>query len=186
MVLYRHKRLRSHQFFCFPNWTGGLYVTPTIAGSRPGALSAACWAAMVKIGQEGYEARAKAILETTRLIAEGVKTIPGLVLQGQVGCATPDSGDQIVRSFPHTLTNSTPKTGGGHDRLRGRGGRRERVRGGGPDGQEGVEPQLPPVAARDSPLRDVAARGPARGVFEGSGGGQSRSGLLWCRWKCAD
>lgn len=40
-------QLRHHAYFCFPEWTGGLYVTPTIAGSRPGALSAACWASMV-------------------------------------------------------------------------------------------------------------------------------------------
>jgi sphinganine-1-phosphate aldolase len=84
VVLYRHKELRRHQYFCFPNWTGGLYVTPTIAGSRPGALSAACWAALVAIGEEGYRTRAKGILETVRAIAEGVRAIPGLVLQGQV------------------------------------------------------------------------------------------------------
>lgn len=84
MVLYRSKDLRKHQYFCFPNWTGGLYVTPTIAGSRPGALSAACWAALVAIGEKGYQERAKSILETTSLIAKGVESIPGLVLQGQV------------------------------------------------------------------------------------------------------
>lgn len=106
VVLYRHRRLRRHQFFCFPNWTGGLYVTPTIAGSRPGALSAACWAAMVAIGRKGYEQRSAAILETTRLIAEGVKTIPGLKLQGQVRRAIwsrerwKDDANQTISSFP--------------------------------------------------------------------------------------
>jgi len=38
VCVYRSKELRKHQYFCFPNWTGGLYVTPTIAGSRPGEL----------------------------------------------------------------------------------------------------------------------------------------------------
>lgn len=33
MVLYRHKELRRHQYFCFPNWTGGLYVVR--AHARP-------------------------------------------------------------------------------------------------------------------------------------------------------
>lgn len=35
-------------------WSGGLYVSPTIAGSRPGGLIAGAWAAMMSLGLEGY------------------------------------------------------------------------------------------------------------------------------------
>lgn len=35
-------------------WTGGLYVSPTIAGSRAGGLIAGAWAAMISLGFEGY------------------------------------------------------------------------------------------------------------------------------------
>lgn len=38
-------------------WSGGLYVSPTIAGSRPGALIAGAWAAMISLGQEGAKLR---------------------------------------------------------------------------------------------------------------------------------
>lgn len=34
-------------------WSGGLYVSPTIAGSRPGGLIAGAWAAMMSLGLEG-------------------------------------------------------------------------------------------------------------------------------------
>jgi glutamate/tyrosine decarboxylase-like PLP-dependent enzyme len=34
-------------------WSGGLYVSPTIAGSRPGGLIAGAWAAMLSLGEEG-------------------------------------------------------------------------------------------------------------------------------------
>lgn len=34
-------------------WTGGLYVSPTIAGSRPGGLIAGAWAAMMSLGLNG-------------------------------------------------------------------------------------------------------------------------------------
>lgn len=34
-------------------WSGGLYVSPTIAGSRPGGLIAGAWAAMMSIGLKG-------------------------------------------------------------------------------------------------------------------------------------
>ena len=36
VVLYRTKELRRFQYFTYPKWTGGLYATATIAGSRPG------------------------------------------------------------------------------------------------------------------------------------------------------
>lgn len=34
-------------------WTGGLYVSPTMAGSRPGGLIAGAWAALMSLGMEG-------------------------------------------------------------------------------------------------------------------------------------
>jgi len=83
VVCYRDQALRRYQYFCFPSWPGGLYVTPTLAGSRPGALSAACWAALMCIGEEGYVKRARDILMTAKKIAQGVREgIPGIELQG--------------------------------------------------------------------------------------------------------
>ena len=59
VVLYRTPELRRHQYFVSTDWPGGLYCSPTLAGSRPGGLIAACWAAMVATGEDGY-------LESTR------------------------------------------------------------------------------------------------------------------------
>lgn len=42
VVLYRGAALRRYQSYATANWPGGLYVSPTLAGSGPGALSAAC------------------------------------------------------------------------------------------------------------------------------------------------
>lgn len=39
--------------FVVSEWSGGLYVSPTIAGSRPGGLIAGAWAAMMSLGEEG-------------------------------------------------------------------------------------------------------------------------------------
>lgn len=36
-------------------WSGGLYVSPTIAGSRPGGLIAGAWAAMMSLGLNGNQ-----------------------------------------------------------------------------------------------------------------------------------
>ncbi len=83
VVLYRTEELRHYQFYTLTEWPGGLYFSPTLAGSRPGALSAACWAAMLAMGEEGYLKATKAILETADKISEGVKAIPELKILGE-------------------------------------------------------------------------------------------------------
>lgn len=82
IVLYRTLELRHHQFYTLTDWPGGLYFSPTLAGSRPGALSAACWAAMLTMGEDGYLKATKAIVETAEKIKKGVKDIPELQLLG--------------------------------------------------------------------------------------------------------
>ncbi len=82
VVLYRGEELRHAQYFAFTEWSGGLYMTPTFAGSRSGALSAACWAALVSIGVEGYLDAARRILTAARTIREGIAGIDGLRVLG--------------------------------------------------------------------------------------------------------
>lgn len=82
VVLFRSPELRHHMFYTATEWPGGLYMSPTIAGSRPGALSAACWAAMLSMGEEGYLKATKAILDTADWIREELKSIPELELMG--------------------------------------------------------------------------------------------------------
>ena len=82
VVLYRGLELRHYQYYTATEWPGGLYFSPTFAGSRPGALSAACWAAMLTMGQEGYMRAAEEILETAAAIRKGVESIPELHVLG--------------------------------------------------------------------------------------------------------
>jgi glutamate/tyrosine decarboxylase-like PLP-dependent enzyme len=82
VVLYRDRDLRRYQFFTYTDWPGGLYLSPTFAGSRPGALSAACWAAMVTTGEAGYLAATRAILDAATTVREGIASIEGLRVLG--------------------------------------------------------------------------------------------------------
>ena len=82
VVLYRGAELRRYQYYATTEWPGGLYLSPTLSGSRPGALSAACWAAMVSIGEAGYLEAARAILETAATIKKGIAEIPELRVLG--------------------------------------------------------------------------------------------------------
>jgi len=82
VILYRGTELRHYQYFSVADWPGGLYFSPTFAGSRPGALSATCWAAMVSMGEKGYLEAARRILETTAWIKQEMKQIPELQVIG--------------------------------------------------------------------------------------------------------
>ena len=82
VVLYRGAELRHYQYYTAADWPGGLYFSPTFAGSRPGALSAACWAALIAIGEEGYLDATKKILETAAQIRKGIAAIPELRVLG--------------------------------------------------------------------------------------------------------
>jgi sphinganine-1-phosphate aldolase len=82
VVLYRGAELRSHQYFTATEWPGGLYFSPTLAGSRPGGLSAACWAAMVATGEDGYLEATRRVLETGAAIRDGIAAIPQLRVLG--------------------------------------------------------------------------------------------------------
>lgn len=83
VVLYRNMALRRYQYFTTSDWPGGLYHSPTFAGSRPGGLSAACWASMVSMGVDGYLRATKAILDAVETMKAGVRSIPQLQLFGE-------------------------------------------------------------------------------------------------------
>ncbi|RKO90708.1 pyridoxal phosphate-dependent transferase, partial [Blyttiomyces helicus] len=82
VVMYRTKELRNYQYFVTTEWPGGLYASPSIAGSRPGALIAGCWAMMVHFGESGYVRSTQDIIGAARRISSGIETIPQLHLIG--------------------------------------------------------------------------------------------------------
>jgi sphinganine-1-phosphate aldolase len=107
VVLYRGKELRQFQYYTVTDWPGGLYLSPTFAGSRPGALSATCWAAMVSIGEAGYLEAARRILETGARIRDGIAAIPGLRVLGDPLWVTAFAADdgldvyQVMENMSH-------------------------------------------------------------------------------------
>lgn len=82
VVLYRNKALRRYQYFSTTSWAGGLYVSPTMAGSRSAGISASTWAAMVALGEDGYLDAARQIMTAADEIKAGVKEIPEIRIAG--------------------------------------------------------------------------------------------------------
>jgi len=83
VLLYRSPEVRQYQYFVAADWPGGIYACPTTAGSRPGALIAGCWVAMMAHGLNGYVESTRAIVQTTRKIEAGVRKIEGLYIIGK-------------------------------------------------------------------------------------------------------
>jgi sphinganine-1-phosphate aldolase len=95
VVLYRSAALRRYQYFTATDWPGGMYLSPTFAGSRPGALSAACWASMISMGKDGYLEATRKILETAAQLREGIAAIPGLRVLGDPLFVIAFASDQL-------------------------------------------------------------------------------------------
>ncbi len=83
VVLYRNQALRRRQYFSTTDWQGGLYASPTIAGSRSAGITASTWAAMVTMGEAGYLKAARRIMRTADAIRAGAAQFPELTIIGQ-------------------------------------------------------------------------------------------------------
>ncbi|XVE85366.1 hypothetical protein DITRI_Ditri17bG0085100 [Diplodiscus trichospermus] len=98
VVLYRNHEIRKVNIF-FTEWSGGLYVSPTIAGSRPGGLIAGAWAAMMSLGQEGYLKNTRKIMEVSKMIQKGIKEIPELFIVGKPDMTIVAFGSTVLDIF---------------------------------------------------------------------------------------
>ncbi|OWB75600.1 hypothetical protein B5S31_g5524 [[Candida] boidinii] len=83
VILYRNPILRECQYYISSDWIGGLYGSPTLAGSRPGALIVACWATLMNIGEDGYIKSCQDIIGAARKLKMAIKNdIPELKIIG--------------------------------------------------------------------------------------------------------
>ena len=74
VVLYRTVELRRYQYYVCADWSGGVYASPSMAGSRPGALIAGCWASLMKMGEDGYLDTCLKIVGAAKKIEESIRT----------------------------------------------------------------------------------------------------------------
>ncbi len=97
VVLYSSPELRKHQYFAYCDWPGGIYVSPTMTGTRPGGAIAAAWAIMHRMGHDGYLEIAEKVMDGATRIREGVNAIPGVRILGRptmsVMCMASDADD---------------------------------------------------------------------------------------------
>lgn len=83
LVLYKDAELRKLQFFAYTEWSGGIYVSPTMTGSRSGGAVAAAWAVLNHLGHEGYLDIVRQVMGVRDQLVEGIAKIDGIHVVGK-------------------------------------------------------------------------------------------------------
>ncbi len=83
VIVYRDMEYLRHQFSAATDWCGGVYASPTLAGTRPGGAIAAAWGALHALGEEGYLENAKSVMAATKRFYDGINAIPELEVLGR-------------------------------------------------------------------------------------------------------
>ncbi|XP_034239299.1 sphingosine-1-phosphate lyase [Thrips palmi] len=83
VVLYSEQKYRRFQYTVTTDWPGGVYGSPTVGGSRCGAIIATCWATFMHFGMEGYVEATRQIVKATKHIENGLRKIDGIFVFGR-------------------------------------------------------------------------------------------------------
>lgn len=82
VLMYHSMDYMHHQFVISTDFPGGIYISPTIMGTRPGGPIAAAWAGMKHLGENGYLKIADTLMKGTQQLKDGLLSIPGIVIVG--------------------------------------------------------------------------------------------------------
>jgi len=83
VLLYRNMDYMKHQFSVSESWPGGVFASPGLLGTRPGGSFAAAWATMKALGWSGYLELTRVVMDTTKALLDGIRTIPELEILGE-------------------------------------------------------------------------------------------------------
>jgi len=86
VLLYGDRDLARLQPFVTTDWLGGLYGSPSMAGTRPGGPIAAGWAVLHHLGEDGYLRLADDAFRAATALRDAIDATPGIAVRG-----TPDA-----------------------------------------------------------------------------------------------
>jgi sphinganine-1-phosphate aldolase len=70
VLLFAHSSIKKHQHFVKTDWEGGMYATPTLLGSKSGAIIASTWGSLMYTGSKKYSMIAENIQKNVRRIVD--------------------------------------------------------------------------------------------------------------------
>jgi len=78
VLLFRNESIRENQFFVYGGWSGGLYVSPAILGSKGGGPIASSYASVKLLGIEGFMNVTEKMVRVRKTIQNAIETDPVL------------------------------------------------------------------------------------------------------------
>jgi glutamate/tyrosine decarboxylase-like PLP-dependent enzyme len=102
VILYGDAELARLQPFVTSNWLGGVYGSPSMAGTRPGGPIAAGWAVLQHLGEDGYQRLAADAWRAATTLRRTIDATPGVAVRGAPDAtvlAFGDDGSGAVDTF---------------------------------------------------------------------------------------
>ena len=82
-ILYKNKDIMKYQYFIDDKWSGGVYATNNISGSRCGNIVALTYATLLYHGVSGYIDNYNHINECRKFVLNKIKKIPEIFVYGE-------------------------------------------------------------------------------------------------------
>tara|TARA_Y100000816_G_C26105424_1_gene587237 strand:+ start:1538 stop:2932 length:1395 start_codon:yes stop_codon:yes gene_type:complete len=75
LLFWKDKKMRHNQYFISNEWTGGIYASVSLPGSRVGSQIASTWGAILYNGYNSYKNMGNKIMNKTLFLYEKIKNI---------------------------------------------------------------------------------------------------------------
>lgn len=82
VLLWKDREMKKYQYFVASDWTGGLYASVSLPGSRVGSQIATTWATLLFNGNANYKSMSRKIKGKTISFAEELRQIPNFEVIG--------------------------------------------------------------------------------------------------------
>ena len=99
VLVHRDRARRRHQTFVTDNWTGGLYGSTGVLGTKSGGPIASAWAVMQHLGDDGYLRLTRVARAALLRLRARLEAIPGLVVHGDTPATLVSFGVDDVDPF---------------------------------------------------------------------------------------
>ena len=82
LLLWKNSKMRKNQYFIVSDWTGGIYASVSLPGSRVGSQIATTWAALLYNGYDKYKNYSVKISSKTVELANYIRNLSNYIVIG--------------------------------------------------------------------------------------------------------
>jgi len=83
ILLWKSRKMKHNQYFIQNDWTGGIYASVSLPGSRVGSQIATTWGCILYYGYEQYEIYSKKIIQKTKYLSDKINNIDNFHVIGE-------------------------------------------------------------------------------------------------------